>query len=95
MITRKQQAELASAHNQRTTELIREQVMKSQPTIAAKTEWVWTEEAERRNPDRQRAGEPVWSHWQPRAPKYAVEDGLVIDKSDFRKEGQADLFEFL
>lgn len=64
-------------------------------TVKATTHWVWTEKAEKLNPARSRAGEKIWSGREYDAPKYMLDDGLIIDSSEFIKEGQTDLFEFL
>ncbi len=97
MITRKQQAEAAAAFNESQMARMRERTLDKQETVTARTEWVWTQEAQRRNPSRQRAGEPVWPQWKTVIPKFNVDQGLVVDKSEFgdTKEGQADLFEYL
>lgn len=97
MITRKQQEAAASAFNESQTAKMRERLLGKQETVTAQTEWVWTQEAQRRNPNRQRAGEAVWPQWRTVIPKFNVDRGLVVDKSEFgnTKEGQADLFEYL
>lgn len=64
-------------------------------TVKAKTHWVWTIEAEKRNPNHSKAGEPIWYHHKIEAPKEWFDDGLIIDSTEFIKEGQTDLFEFL
>lgn len=81
--------------NLRNSAEFRTKAIVDQETVTAQTEWVWTEVAEQNNPHWQRAGEPVWSQWKTQVPKGIYDRGLVMDKSEFVKEGQADLFEFL
>lgn len=65
-------------------------------TAKAKTYWVWTELAERKNPARARAGEPIWHHQMYSAPKFMLKDGLIIDSSDVElTEKQANIFDYL
>jgi hypothetical protein len=63
--------------------------------VTAKTIWVWTEHAEKLNPNRSRAGVPIWHHYQEEAPKDWLEKGLIIDSEDFIKEGQTTIFDFM
>ncbi|WP_433943479.1 hypothetical protein [Paenibacillus sp. SN-8-1] len=61
----------------------------------AKTYWVWTAKAEKENPQRSKEGDPIWPHYQHKAPAEWLERGLIIDSTEFERSGQADLFEFL
>lgn len=65
-------------------------------TVKAKTYWVWTELAARKNPARARAGEPIWSHQMYEAPRFMLKDGLIIDSSEVDlTEKQANIFDYL
>lgn len=64
-------------------------------TVKAQSYWVWTDKAEKLNPARSRAGEPIWYHMMEEAPKEWLEDGLIVDSTEFIKEGQTDLFDFI
>lgn len=61
----------------------------------AKTHWVWTKKAEKGNPTRSKAGERVWEHYTKEAPRKWLDDGLIIDSSEYVREGQTDLFDLL
>lgn len=63
--------------------------------VKAQTYWVWSEKAAKKNPHYSKAGEPVWPHYLYEAPEKWLEDGIIIDSSEFKKTGQADLFEYL
>ncbi|PAD73687.1 hypothetical protein CHH67_19830 [Paenibacillus campinasensis] len=63
--------------------------------IKAHSYWVWTAKAERQNPKYSKAGEPVWPHYRIEAPAEWLEQELICDSSDFPREGQADLFEYI
>lgn len=63
--------------------------------VKAQTYWVWTKKAQELEPKRHRAGERVWRHDQINAPMKWLEDGLIIDESEFVKEGQVDIFEYI
>lgn len=67
----------------------------SEEKVTAKTKWVWTKLAEERNPNRSRAGVPIWHHYQEDAPKDWLDKGLIIDEEDFEKEGQTTIFDFM
>lgn len=64
-------------------------------TASAKTHWVWTQKAEKENPQRSRAGEMIWPHYAKEAPLEWLQDGLIIDKSEYAEEGQVELFDLL
>ncbi|MBP1906826.1 hypothetical protein J2Z32_003490 [Paenibacillus turicensis] len=64
-------------------------------TVKAQSYWVWTYKAEKENPARSRAGETIWNHCKENAPKWMIEKGLIVDKSEFIKEGQTDIFDYL
>lgn len=64
-------------------------------TVSAKSHWVWTEKAEAANPKRSRAGEMVWPQYSKQAPKKWLDDGLIVDKSEYVKEGQTEIFDFM
>lgn len=64
-------------------------------TVSAKTHWVWTQKAEKENPQRSRAGEMIWPHYSKEAPEEWLQDGLIIDKSEYLEEGQVELFDLL
>lgn len=64
-------------------------------TVTAQSHWVWSEKAEEANPKRSRAGEMVWPQYSKEAPKKWLEDGLIIDSSEYVKEGQMEIFDFL
>ena len=64
-------------------------------TVKAQSHWVWTDKAEKQNPQRSRAGEPIWPHYLTEAPKFMLDDGLICDANDFVKEGQTTIFDFL
>ncbi|WP_322925345.1 hypothetical protein [Paenibacillus campi] len=97
MITRKEHAAAAAAYNESQSAELRTRALSRQETATAQTEWVWTKEAELQSDGRQRAGAPVWPQWTKTIPKFNVDRGLVIDKSEYInvKEGQSDLFDFL
>ncbi|MFK0524773.1 hypothetical protein ACINKY_21470 [Paenibacillus illinoisensis] len=62
--------------------------------VTANTKWVWTEHAEKLNPNRSRAGELVWYQYEENAPKDWLDKGLIIDAKDFKKEGQMSIFDY-
>lgn len=64
-------------------------------TVTAHSHWVWTHTAEQQNPQRSKAGDPIWPHYLTEAPKKWLDDGLIMDSTEFVKDGQADIFEFL
>jgi len=63
--------------------------------VKAKTFFCWTEKAEKADPKRHRAGEMVWPHYAQEAPQKWLDEGLIVDRSEYAAEGQADLFEFM
>lgn len=63
--------------------------------VTANTFFCWTDKAEKENPQRSKAGDPIWPHYKHSAPAKWLEDGLIIDASEFKREGQVDLFECL
>lgn len=69
--------------------------MTPEQKVKAQSYWVWTEKAEKTEPKRHRAGERVWDHFAHEAPKQWLDDGLIVDRSEYTAEGQADLFEFM
>ncbi|RRJ62419.1 hypothetical protein EHV15_05235 [Paenibacillus oralis] len=66
-----------------------------QAKVTASSYWVWTEKAEKADPKRHRAGERVWEHYALEAPQKWLDEGLIVDRSEYTAEGQADLFEFM
>lgn len=64
-------------------------------TVTAETTWVWTKKAQEKNPERSKAGEPIWYHQQKHAPKFMLDEGLICDSSEFEKEGQATIFDYM
>jgi len=64
-------------------------------TVTAQRHWVWTPKAEEANPKRSRAGEMVWQEYSKEAPKKWLEDGLIVDKSEYVKEGQMEIYDLL
>lgn len=63
--------------------------------VTAKSFFVWTEKAEKENPQRSRAGVQIWDHYKHNAPAFMLHDGLIIDSSEFVKSGQADIFDYI
>ncbi|MNJ66735.1 hypothetical protein D3C77_628350 [compost metagenome] len=63
--------------------------------VSAETYWVWTEKAEKENPQRSRAGQMIWPHYSKEAPAAWLEQGLIVDKSEYVEEGQVELFDLL
>ncbi|MNB81435.1 hypothetical protein D3C75_282170 [compost metagenome] len=61
----------------------------------AQTYWVWTDKAETTDPKRHRAGEMVWSHYAKEAPQKWLDDGLIVDSSEYVREGQMEIFDLL
>lgn len=61
----------------------------------AKSYWVWTQKAEKENPQRSRAGEMVWPHYAKEAPQKWIDEGLIVDRSEYSTEGQIDLMDIL
>ncbi|MNO29193.1 hypothetical protein D3C76_191010 [compost metagenome] len=61
----------------------------------AKSFWVWTEKAEQADPKRHRAGQRVWEHYTKEAPQQWLDDGLIIDNSEYVSEGQMEIFDLL
>lgn len=57
--------------------------------------WVWSEKAEKADPKRHRAGERIWEHYALEAPKQWLDDGLIVDSSEYVAEGQTDIFDFI
>lgn len=64
-------------------------------TVTANGYWVWTKNAEKKNPDWSKAGEEIWYHYRKRAPKEWLDDGLIIDSTEYIREGQASIFDYL
>lgn len=64
-------------------------------TVTAQSVWVWTDKAQEENPQRSRAGDPIWHHYKHVAPAQWLKDGLICDSSDFVKEGQTTIFDFI
>jgi hypothetical protein len=64
-------------------------------TVTADTHWVWTDKAQEKNPKYAKAGAPIWYHQQKNAPKFMLDQGLICDSTEFVKEGQADIFEYI
>ncbi|MFD1179228.1 hypothetical protein ACFQ3W_23445 [Paenibacillus puldeungensis] len=65
------------------------------PKVKAKSFWVWTQKSEDADPKHHKAGVRVWEHYAIEAPRRWLDDGLIIDKSDYQEEGQADLFDYV
>lgn len=63
--------------------------------VQAQSYWVWTEKAEKENPQRSKAGQMIWPHYAKEAPKEWLDKGLIVDKSDYAEEGQVELFDLL
>lgn len=69
---------------------------KQEETLAARSYWVWTLEAEQQSRRRRRAGTRIDTIWQQYAPVWMVEQQLIIDAEAFPyPEGQADIYEIL
>lgn len=64
-------------------------------TVTAQTYWVWSKKAEEQNPQRSKAGNPIWPHYQKEAPADWLDKGLIIDSTEYVKEGQTDIFDFI
>lgn len=64
-------------------------------TVTAKTFWVWTEKAQRENPRRSKAGDPIWPQYNEKAPSFMLKEGLIIDSTKFVKEGQVTIFDLI
>ncbi|MFJ2042222.1 hypothetical protein ACIOBL_01390 [Paenibacillus taichungensis] len=67
----------------------------SEEKVTAKTIWVWTEQAEKLNPNHSRAGVPIWYQHQKEARKEWLDKGIIIDAEDFNKEGQTTIDDFM
>lgn len=63
-------------------------MINSPNTVKAQTHWVWTAKAEKENPQRSKAGVPIWPHYMYEAPGKWLEDGIIIDSSEFQRSGQ-------
>lgn len=63
--------------------------------VVAKTYWVWTDKAQAADPKRHVAGQEVWPHYAIEAPKQWLDDGLIVDSSEYVAEGQTDIFDFI
>lgn len=63
--------------------------------VQAQSHWVWTEKAEKENPQRSKAGQMIWPHYSKEAPKEWLDKGLIVDKTDYAEEGQVELFDLL
>lgn len=59
-------------------------------TAKAQTFWVWSEKAEKENPQRSKAGVPIWPHYMYEAPAKWLQDGIIIDSSEFERSGQVE-----
>lgn len=64
-------------------------------TVKAKSYWVWTDKAEELNPNHSKAGDPIWYQHKYKAPVKWLEDGLIIDNTEYIREGQASIFDYL
>ncbi|GAB6931611.1 hypothetical protein JCM10914A_55940 [Paenibacillus sp. JCM 10914] len=64
-------------------------------TVTAQSYWVWTDKAQEENPQRSRAGDPIWPHYKHEAPADWLERGLICDSKEFVKEGQTTIFDFI
>lgn len=69
--------------------------MSPEQKVKAQSYWVWTEKAEKVDPKRHRAGEMIWGHYAIEAPKQWLDDGLIVDRSEYVAEGQADIFDYI
>ncbi|MFD1990078.1 hypothetical protein ACFSGI_08915 [Paenibacillus nicotianae] len=68
--------------------------MSDQDKVKAKTYWVWTELAERKNPAYSRTGYPVWDTYLYEAPTFMLTDGLIADASEVDgNEGQVTMLD--
>ncbi|MFD1176883.1 hypothetical protein ACFQ3W_11305 [Paenibacillus puldeungensis] len=65
------------------------------PKVKAKSFWVWTDKAQVADPKRHVAGQEVWPHYAKEAPKRWLDEELIVDKSDYQEEGQADIFDYI
>lgn len=63
--------------------------------VRAQSYWVWTDKAQGENPQRSRAGDPIWPHYLYEAPEDWIKRGLICDSTEFVKEGQTDIFDFI
>ncbi|WP_179014363.1 hypothetical protein [Paenibacillus sp. 79R4] len=63
--------------------------------VTAQSHWVWSQKAQEIEPKRHRVGEMIWPQWSKEAPKKWLEDGLIVDKSEYVKEGQTEIFDFM
>ncbi|MNW42926.1 hypothetical protein D3C74_201110 [compost metagenome] len=61
----------------------------------AKTFWVWTVKAQEADSKRHRSGGRVWEHYAKEAPQQWLDDGLIIDSSEYVREGQMEIFDLL
>lgn len=61
----------------------------------AKTYWVWTEKAETVDSKRHMAGDRVWEHYAKEAPQKWLDDGLIVDSSEYVREGQMEIFDII
>lgn len=97
--TRKERAERMAISNQKSTEALRARISSQQETVTAKEFWVWTKKAEYQDTRRRaRAGEQIHADMLYKAPKYMLDDGLIVDAADKDVkvvEGQTDLLGFL
>lgn len=69
--------------------------MSPEQKVKAQSYWVWTDKAEKADPKRHKAGVRIWEHFAIEAPKQWLDDGLIVDRSEYVAEGQADLFDLL
>ncbi len=64
--------------------------------MKAKSQWVWTDKAERESRGRRIAGTRIDDMWQHDAPDWMGEQGLIVDMEDYDYgDGQVDLLELI
>ena len=64
-------------------------------TVTAQTYWVWSQKAQEQNPQRSKAGDPIWPHYLKEAPAEWLKDELICDSQDYVSEGQTTIFDFI
>lgn len=97
--TRQERAERMAAINKKSTADFKARILGKQEMVTAKEFWVWTKKAEYQDTRRRaKAGEQIHADMLYKAPKFMLDEGLIVDAADEGVEvveGQSDLFGYV
>lgn len=97
--TRQERADRMAVINEKSTADFKARILGKQETVTAKEYWVWTKKAEYQDTRRRaKAGEQIHADMLYKAPKYMLDQELIVDAADEGVEvveGQSDLFGYV